>query len=294
MTTAPISTRRAANRPHTLGVPERLERLEQTAFDLATEAGQLIVQSLEHDIEVSYKDTGHGLMAPRDPVSNVDRRVEELLRQRLATRHPDQGFLGEETGPSGPTDHEYLWVVDPVDGTMNFVNGVPLYASTLAVLWRGVPLAGATWCATTHALRPGVYHAHAGGGLGFDGVALRPTARSFGLQRTLSTAPMPVERGATHWDHRHLGSAASESAYVAAGLLASARFAAHRTWDIAAGIVLAQAAGREVWTSAGGRWEPFASFGNDPGAWSHPTLFATSDALTTLRPGPVTHGAQGR
>lgn len=267
------------------GLPLSLEGLEKTAFDVADEAGALIVASLERDLEVSYKEPGRGLMAPRDPVSNVDRDVEMILRARLATRYPDHGFLGEETGRSGPADAEYVWVVDPVDGTMNFVNGLPLFASTVAVLRNGVPVAGATWCATTHALHPGVYHAHVGGELRFNGAPHRSRRQVVGLERSVGTAPMTSERHAARWDHRHIGSAATESAYVAAGLLASSRLGPQRAWDVAAGVVLAGAACREVWTSIDGRWQPFEGFSDDVAGWNQAILFATSDALNTLRPG---------
>lgn len=284
-TTPPIPPYRYRYRLEGRGIPSPLEWLEETAFDLASEAGRLITASLERDIGVSYKDIAQGLMAPRDPVSTVDLEVEQLLRRRIAVRHPGHGFLGEGTGLSGPDDSEHLWVVDPVDGTMNLVNGVPLFASTVAVLRRGVPVAGATWAATTHALRPGIYHAHAGGVLGFDGDDLEPARNAWGVQRRVSTAPMPTQRHAPRWDYRSLGSAASESAYVAAGMLASARFESHRSWDVAAGIVLAQAAGHEVWTSSGGRWQPFAGFGDDAEGWCQSVLLATPEAFITLRPG---------
>jgi myo-inositol-1(or 4)-monophosphatase len=172
-----------------------------------------------------------------------------------------------------------------VDGTTNFVNGLPLYASAVAVLHAGRPVAGAIWCATSHALRPGVYHARSGGPARFDGVALRVDGgrEVAGRRRRVSTAPLPVRPREASWDHRHIGSAALESAFVAAAVLASARMPHQRAWDVAAGVVLAEAAGREVWTETAGRWEPFVSFGAKPEDWRQSMLFGDSVAVTALR-----------
>lgn len=270
-----------------LCMPSVFEMLEEAAYDLAVVAGDRIMDALGRQVAVRYKDQRRGIMAPYDVVSQVDEEVEALLRRRLAVRHPDHAVLGEEGGLGGAVGSPFTWTIDPIDGTANFVNGLPLYASAIGVLLEGVPVAGAVWCATTHALRPGIYHARQGGPLRFDGRTLTGVAhRTVGRERRLSTAPAPHKLREPDWDHRSFGAIALESALVASGVLASARTSSSRTWDVAPGIILARAAGHEVWTQGSGRWEPFARF-EDAETWAQPVLFGDADAVTALRVGAL-------
>ncbi|MGE3960970.1 MAG: inositol monophosphatase [Dehalococcoidia bacterium] len=270
-----------------LNIPSVIEMLEETAYDLAVLAGEQLIDALGRQVSVRYKDERRGIMAPHDVVSEVDEAIESLLRRRLAARHPEHAVLGEEGGLGGAAGAPFTWTIDPIDGTSNFVNGLPFYASAVGVLLDGVPLAGAIWCSTTHALRPGVYHARHGGAFRFEGRAAASSARhAVGRERRLSTAPAPHKHREPGWDHRNFGAIALESAFVAAGVLASARTHTSRTWDVAPGIVLARAAGHEVWTQGADRWEPFERF-EDPARWQQPLLFADADAVTALRVGAL-------
>src|SRR5690606_7734125 len=150
----------------------------------------------------------------RDPVSEVDRAVETLVRERVAARFPGHDIVGEEVDHHPSPDHEFVWVVDPVDGTANFINGFPLFAVSIGVLHRGAPVVGAVWCGTSHALRPGVYHAHLGGALHFDGEAIEPDRPAAGVRRRLSAAAGGAPAGTREWDHRITGCAAIEVAFV--------------------------------------------------------------------------------
>ena len=82
----------------------------------------------------------------RDPVSEVDGQVEVLIRARLADGFPEHDILGEEMDERPGRDHDFVWAVDPIDGTTNFVNGFPLFAASIGVLYRGRPVVGAVWC----------------------------------------------------------------------------------------------------------------------------------------------------
>ncbi|MFZ5494235.1 MAG: histidinol-phosphatase [Verrucomicrobiota bacterium] len=75
------------------------------------------------------------------PVTQADRGAEELMRRMIRTRFPDHGVLGEEFGPDR-TDAEFVWVLDPVDGTKSFITGVPLWGTLIALLHRGQPVLG--------------------------------------------------------------------------------------------------------------------------------------------------------
>ena len=239
--------------------PALLETIEALAVELARAAGEQAQQALEREIAVDYKPDAKGKESTHDPVSEVDRAVEDLVRRRVGERFPGHGIVGEELDEHPSPDDEYVWVIDPIDGTANFVNGFPLFAVSIGVLHRGRPVAGAVWCGATHALRPGVYHAHAGGPLRLDGVAVS-AGRATAVKRHLAAAPGGSSGGTKQWDHRVTGSIAIEAALVAAGVFVAATFWAPRIWDVAGGVVLIRAAGREVWARGPAGWTPFERF----------------------------------
>src|SRR5690606_20927247 len=81
---------------------------------------------------------------------------------------PGHHILGEEFANPPTKPGGIVWAIDPVDGTANFINGLPLFCGSVGVLRDGVPVAGALWCASSHALRAGVYHCVEGGPLMFE------------------------------------------------------------------------------------------------------------------------------
>ena len=270
-----------------------LTDLEATARELARDAGCEITAALARSVSVEYKtDAASPETAPTDPVSEVDRAVETMIRERLAARFPDHAILGEEHDAHPLPDAPWLWAVDPVDGTTNFVNRYPLFAASVGVLHEGVPVAGAIWCSASHRLEAGVYHARRGGPLSFEGEPLAALANQ-GVRRALSAAPGGAPGRAAGWDNRVTGSAAVECAFVAAGVFATAQFWGVHAWDLAAGIVLIEAAGRQTLIREGDAWQTFERF--TPPArvpedrpptlrdWSRPVLVGTPEGLAQLR-----------
>src|SRR3546814_13667983 len=86
-------------------------------------------------------------------------------------------------------------MIDPIDGTQNFVNGLPIYSSSIAVLRRGQPVAGAIWGASTHRLSPGIYHSRSGGPLSFNNMPLGIARPTRGKRRGLGAMPHAEEIG---------------------------------------------------------------------------------------------------
>ncbi len=240
--------------------PAALLEIEALASELADEGGRIAELALRGKLQVDYKTesriAGH---APRDPVSATDREIEALVRARVGDRFPAHEIIGEEVADATDRAADFVWVIDPVDGTANFVNGFPLFCVSIGVLWHGQPVVGAIWCASTHALRPGVYHAHRGGGLYFAGEALDPVD-STGVRRKLSAGPGDSAGRARHWDTRVTGSAALELAFVAAGIFQSARFRGLHIWDLAAGVLLVEEAGGRVLVQEDGQFVPLLRF----------------------------------
>jgi myo-inositol-1(or 4)-monophosphatase len=235
-----------------------LASIEQAAVELANLAGAEIKTALGSMLSVRYKTFSEADELWRDPVSETDSRIEELIRARLAKSFPEHDIIGEEFDERPGRDHDFVWAVDPIDGTANFVNGFPLFAATIGVLHRGRPVAGAIWCATSHALRAGVYHASLGSGLRFGGEPVTPKQNPL-IRRRLAGVPN-VESGKSGWEMRTTGSAAIECAFVAAGMLEAARFERPNLWDVAGGVALVQAAGGRVMVAGGKGWNALDAF----------------------------------
>lgn len=268
-----------------MSLPDLLP-IEALAVEMAQLAGAQISASLGRTLAVRYKTLGAGEAALfRDPVSEIDQSVEHIIRDRLAERFPDHGIIGEEEAPVRIGASDFVWIIDPVDGTANFVNGYPLFAASIGVAYKGRPVVGAVWCSTSHALRSGVYHARSGGLLRFEeqpiaGIDRRQVKRRLvGLPRV----PVGLDIG---FEGRQSGSAAIECAFVAAGLLAGARFEAPNAWDVAGGIPLLEATGAAVLTrpTADADWSAFAGFGDvtEGAAWRQPLVVGETAVAAAL------------
>lgn len=268
-----------------------LAEIGQTALDLAQLAGTEISAAMNQSFTIHYKTKPQPDAAPTNPVSEIDVRVENLIRERLAERFPTHGIIGEEVDVHLETEPEFIWAVDPVDGTTNFINRFPLFAASIGVLRHGHPVAGAIWCSTSHELRSGVYHASQGETLRFEGKEVEGWNPN--VKRRLAGDPGGSAKHTTWWDNRVTGSAAIECAFVAAGILSSTRINRPWLWDAAAGFVLVQAAGGEIWTRERKNWVPLERFvppskvaeKRQPTLrdWNQPLVLGTREAVDIRR-----------
>jgi myo-inositol-1(or 4)-monophosphatase len=199
---------------------------------------------------------------PTDPVTVVDTETERLLRDRLAQLRSGDPILGEEGGgPAEPTAaaaDSVTWVLDPIDGTVNFVYGIPAYAVSVAAQVDGVSVAGAV----ADVVAGRVYSAAAGLGAhvtdeqgnrplrctAVDDLSMALLGTGFGYSRRRRTAQavllarmLPTVR-----DVRRIGSAALDLCMVAAGRLDAYYEHGLNVWDCAAGAVIAAEAGARV------------------------------------------------
>jgi myo-inositol-1(or 4)-monophosphatase len=264
---------------------DRLREIERLAAELARLAGAEIVTGLGKLLSVRYKGEADRDDLWRDPVSEVDQHVEELIRDRVAERFPEHDIVGEESEERPRLGSDFVWAVDPIDGTTNFVNGFPSFAASIGVLFRGRPVAGAVWCSSTHALRAGVYHAHLHGRFHFDDEALDRKPNPAVRRRLAGVPGLTAE--SLPWESRKTGSAAIECAFVAAGLLRAALFEHPNVWDVAGGIALVLAAGGSVRVFGEAGWESFDRFvgpareGSAPDlrAWRKPVLLGDPESV---------------
>src|SRR5512132_4302392 len=145
-----------------LSLPEgtSLEQLEQIALELTREAGRFVVDERPRGLGVSRTKS-----TATDVVTEMDQRCQDLLRQRLARARPDDGFYGEEEGGGGGSSG-ITWVVDPIDGTVNYLYEIPSYAVSLAAV-VGDPAVPGGWRPVAAAVADPalgeVFHAREGG-----------------------------------------------------------------------------------------------------------------------------------
>ena len=151
----------------------------QAALDAAHAAGDLIRKAYRGNFSVQFKSDA-------SPVTEVDVSAERCIRERLSTRFPDHGFYGEETGRAA-MDAEYLWLVDPIDGTKAFVRGYPVFSVQIALMHRGELVLGVSSAPCWNDGRGEIAWAEKGRGAHLDGQALRISAVDTLAKATLST-----------------------------------------------------------------------------------------------------------
>lgn len=199
---------------------------------------------------------------PTDPVTVVDTETERLLRDRLAELRPGDPILGEEGGgpadPAGTPAGAVTWVLDPIDGTVNFVYGIPAYAVSVGVQVDGVSVAGAV----ADVVAGRVYSAATGlGAHVIDDQGVRPlrcaavddlsmallgTGFGYSRQRRATQAALLARLLPVVRDVRRIGSAALDLCMVAAGRLDAFYEHGLQPWDCAAGALIAAEAGARV------------------------------------------------
>jgi myo-inositol-1(or 4)-monophosphatase len=184
---------------------------------------------------------------PQDPVSEADRAAETLIREWLGRAFPGDGFLGEE---GGGTTAERLWVIDPIDGTANFVRGMPSFCVSLAYVEDGASMIGIIYAPVTDEL----FAARRGSGATCNGAPIRasgctvPSEAIIGLSYThkqpragfLAVLDRMLAAGS---EFRRIGSTTLGLAYVAAGRLDAFWAPRTQSWDVLAGLLLVQEAG---------------------------------------------------
>lgn len=216
-------------------------------------------------LDVEYKTQGQ-----RDPVTAADKESESFLQAAIQDAYPTHSILGEEGSADVGREPDFLWALDPLDGTVNFINGLPFFAVSVGVLYRGEPIAGAIFVPTSGLLQQGVFHARRGSAAFFEetsiSVARHPlpqSSRLTGLPANYSRMMRfsgPIRQ--TVGDVRALGSIAVELVLTACGTMQYAVFNRAKLWDVAAGVLVVKQAGGLSLTQdrRGGPWYPLQRF----------------------------------
>lgn len=194
----------------------------------------------------------------RDLVSELDFTVERRLRDFLRERTPSIGFLGEEGGAAPGEDHELTWTLDPIDGTVNFVRGMPLTAVSLALVDRSQPVLGVIDLPFLGAR----YRATRAGGAYMNErrlqlVGARPLYEAIVAIGDFAVGARAEEKNRLRFEVvnqiatvalrvRMVGSAAIDMAWLAEGKVDASITLGNDPWDMAAGVVIAREAGAQV------------------------------------------------
>ena len=213
----------------------------------ARKAGRSLVKDFREveNLQVSIKGAG-------DFVTRADREAERIIKEELRGARPTYGWLGEETGEDAGDDPTRRWIVDPLDGTTNFLHGLPHWAVSIALEHKGEIVAAVIFDAAKDEL----FAAEKGGGAFMNDQRLRVSGRTRLAEAVFATGIpfagngplpatlqdlaqlMPATAGV-----RRFGAAALDLAYVAAGRFDGYWERGIKSWDVAAGILMVREAG---------------------------------------------------
>jgi len=207
-------------------------------------SGDIVLSYFQRITECREKETG-GL------VTKADLESERYLTEELGKILPGASFIGEETGNrQGCLD--YCWVIDPLDGTTNFVRGIPYFCISIALTWKDEPLFGAIF----NPLTGEYFYAQKGDGAFLNGKKIS-VSKIEKLEQAVPVIAFPYKRDKQFkrlldltekivpqtYAFRHLGAAALDQAYVASGRLDAVLFENLGWWDVAAGMIIISEAG---------------------------------------------------
>jgi len=227
------------------------------AVRAARAAGEVIIRSLNRLESLTITSKGRN-----DFVSEVDHAAEAEIIKLIRKNYPNHAFLAEESGRSG--DSDTVWIIDPLDGTTNFLHGFPTFAVSIACQIKGKLEHGVVY----DPISQEIFTASRGGGAHLDNRRIR-VSKQRGLEGALIGTGFPYRANAKYLDSyllmlravmehtagvRRPGSAALDLAYVAAGRTDGFWEIGLAPWDTAAGTLLIQEAGGRIGTLTGGEY----------------------------------------
>jgi myo-inositol-1(or 4)-monophosphatase len=234
-----------------------MQPLLNIAIRAARRAGDLIVRNVDRVPTLGVRSKSRN-----DFVSEIDHMAEREIIETVRRMHPDHGFHGEESGRSG--GDEFVWIIDPLDGTTNFLHGFPVFAVSIAVEHRGRLEHGVVY----DPMRQELFTASRGDGAQLDGRRIRVSKQTT-LEGALIGTGFPFRENSVWLDDylamlktvmqqaagiRRPGAAALDLAYVAAGRIDAFWELGLNVWDTAAGQLLITEAGGRVGTLTGNEY----------------------------------------
>ena len=233
--------------------------LQSALLNVMVKAARRAGRSLKRDLG-EIENLQVSLKGPANFVSLADRRAEEMLYTDLAKARPGYGFIGEEGGTREGADKTHTWIVDPLDGTTNFLHGIPQFAISIALQREGTVIAGVIYNPANDEL----YTAERGKGAFLNDQRLRDASRRKLSECVIACGLPHIGRGDHELSRREMseiqnrvaglrrfGAASLDMAFVAAGRLDGYWERNLQPWDMAAGQILVREAGGVVSGIAG-------------------------------------------
>jgi myo-inositol-1(or 4)-monophosphatase len=226
-----------------------MQGMVNIAIKAARRAGGIMIRQMNRLESLEVVEKGRN-----DYVSGVDQRAEATIIETIKEHYPDHSILAEEGGASGK--HEYQWIIDPLDGTTNYLHGFPVFCVSIAVALDGELQHGVVY----DPLRQEIFSASRGEGAQLDGRKIR-VSKQRGLEGALIATGFPYRDTEAHVDTylamlravmletagvRRPGSAALDLCYVAAGRVDGFWELGLEPWDVAAGALIIREAGGRV------------------------------------------------
>ena len=244
--------------PSSSAVPDHVRQALDVAISAARLAGRLELERLGRVERISRKSA-------RDVVTEVDHLAERLILDEIHRAFPDDAILAEESGEHAAagggaptTGSGRAWIVDPLDGTVNYANAIPVFSTSVALAVDGHPVVGVVF----DPVRDEMFTATAGGGARLNGRQIRNPDKPDLGDCVIGLGYAPRDWRSDLGDlrravraSRHLGSSALEISYVAAGRLdACVHPTGISNWDVAAAGLIAEEGGVTVTTADGEPW----------------------------------------
>lgn len=230
------------------------KKLEKFIIKISRGAGEILRKKFRNIGYVKFKDIFN------DPVTDADYASEDYIISNIRKEFPDHKILSEEGGVGSPDDGDYLWIIDPLDGTYNFSKNVPIFCVSIALAYKKEIILGAIYDPIHNELFWGIKD----GGAFLNNEKICVSGESIPTKVKLMMAWGDLDNGVLEYlktlsakkisKVRANGSAALSFAYVAAGRGDAFIGLGCKLWDVAAGVIIAEEAGAEVTDINGDKW----------------------------------------
>ena len=230
---------------------ENYKKYENFCINISKIAGNYVLENFEGKFEIYSKDKRNNL------VTEIDLNTQKIIVENINKTYPNHAIVGEEDKLKNLKDSKYIWVIDPIDGTTNFVNGIPNFAISIALLKDLEPIAGSIWIPWPNNKKSLIFSASKNNGSYANGIKLNLIEKlnqsldegSASSYSSFSSINGNKDRNIKPWDKvikgekRVIGSVAYEMALLAKGVIKFGLFGPASIWDFGAGLLIIQEAG---------------------------------------------------
>ena len=235
---------------------ENYKEYENFCLEISKIAGNYVLNNFEGNFEIFTKDKKNNL------VTEIDHNTQKIIIENIKQSYPDHTIVGEEDNIKLiQSTSEFIWVIDPIDGTTNFVNGIPNFAISIALLKDYEPIAGAIWIPWPNNEKSLIFSSSKNNGSSLGGFKLdlnkydytNLEEGSVSSYSSFSTLTGNRDRNIKPWnkiikgEKRVIGTVAYEMALLAKGVIKFGLFGPASIWDFGAGLLLIKEAGGVIY-----------------------------------------------